>query len=144
MTNGATATCFVPGVPIPKGSTKAFPFKRKNGKMGVAVTNANDKTKPWQEAITAIAKKELAWNGAVWTGAVSLTALFCLPRPKSRSTRTALHTTRPDLDKLARSVGDALTGVAYVDDSQIVGWLLTKAYAEPNAVGVHITVRREG
>jgi len=143
MTDGLMASCFVPGIPIPKGSTKAFPFTRKNGKLGVSVTNANDKTKPWQDVVAEVAKKELSWNGVVWTGAVSLSVQFMLPRPKSLRNRTAWHTKRPDLDKLARSVGDALTGVAYVDDSQVVGWLLTKAYAEPNGVGVHITVRRE-
>ena len=137
-----TASCFVPGVPIPKGSTKAFPFRRKNGQLGVAVTAANDKTKPWQQAIAKVAKKELSWNGEVWTGPVRMSAFFYLPRPKSLKKSIVYHLKKPDLDKLARAVGDALIGIAYVDDSQIVGWNKTKAYAPGAQVGVQLQVER--
>lgn len=137
-----SASCFVPGVPIPKGSTKAFPFKRKNGKLGVAVTAANDKLKPWQNAIAEIAKNKLSWNGEVWPGAVSMTALFYLPRPKSLKQSVLFHLKKPDLDKLARAVGDALVGIAYVDDSQIIAWHKSKTYAIGECVGVQIQVER--
>ncbi len=33
-----------------------------------------------------------------------------------------------DIEKLARSVSDALTGVVYDDDSQVIGMALGKAY----------------
>ena len=45
---------------------------------------------------------------------------------------------KPDLDKLARAVGDALTGVAYRDDAQITRWHLQKRYGEQ--AGTEITV----
>jgi len=35
-----------------------------------------------------------------------------------------------DLDKLARGLGDALTGVAYYDDCQIVTWCIFKMYVD--------------
>ncbi len=35
-----------------------------------------------------------------------------------------------DLDKLARGLGDALTGYAYFDDCQIVVWNVAKKYVE--------------
>ena len=42
-----TLTVFVPGTPVPKGSTKAFYIQ----KLGRAViTNDNAKTKPWASA----------------------------------------------------------------------------------------------
>lgn len=132
---------FVPGVPIPKGSTKAFPFKRKNGKMGVAVTAANSKTKPWQAQVAEIAKREMDWNGAVWKGAVYLTVHFFMPRPKSLSKRVIFHLKKPDLDKLLRSIKDALKGIAYVDDSQVVTTMCTKCYAV-GQVGANIFVER--
>lgn len=35
-----------------------------------------------------------------------------------------------DLDKLARGLGDALTGYAYFDDCQIVVWNVAKKYVD--------------
>jgi Holliday junction resolvase RusA-like endonuclease len=46
-------------------------------------------------------------------------------------------TTKPDLDKLARAVLDALTGVYYLDDAQVVSLDLQKAYTH-GAPGVYI------
>jgi Holliday junction resolvase RusA-like endonuclease len=37
---------------------------------------------------------------------------------------------RPDLDKLIRAVGDALTGVLWTDDAQIVTWSTGKGYVD--------------
>lgn len=136
-----TMSCFVPGVPIPKGSTKAFPFKRKNGKMGVAVTAANSKTKPWQAQVAAVAKKELAWSGVVWAGPISLTVCFVMPRPKSLPKKVLYHLKKPDLDKLLRSVKDALKGIAYVDDSQVIATHATKCYGQ-SCSGASITIER--
>ena len=42
------------------------------------------------------------------------------------STRSEWHTQKPDIDKLIRAVLDALTGVLWVDDSQVVGVVATK------------------
>jgi Holliday junction resolvase RusA-like endonuclease len=38
------------------------------------------------------------------------------------------HTSRPDLDNLIKTVLDALNGIAYTDDKQIVRLGATKAY----------------
>lgn len=69
--------------------------------------------------------------------AVTVDLMFCLPQIKNPTKR--LPTVKPDLDKLARSVLDALTGVAYEDDSQVCKLTLEKVYTwgEP---GVYITV----
>ena len=42
----------------------------------------------------------------------------------------AIPALMPDIDKLARAVLDALTGVAYNDDAQVVGLHCTKVYAD--------------
>ena len=55
-----------------------------------------------------------------------------MPRPKSapkRSTPAAIK--RPDIDKLARAVLDALTGVWLEDDSHVVCLRATKRIALP-------------
>ena len=47
---------------------------------------------------------------------------------------------KPDLDKLIRAVLDGLTGVAYVDDSQVILIQATKTYGINE--GVWVTVEQ--
>lgn len=68
-------------------------------------------------------------------GAVMVTISFFYERPKTVS--RALPTVPPDLDKQIRSILDALTGVAYVDDGQVVAISATKEYGQ---AGARITV----
>ena len=63
---------------------------------------------------------------------------FGLPIPKSETkknkvlmlARKVFPTKKPDLDNMAKAVLDALNGVAYKDDCQIVTMLSKKNYAE--------------
>lgn len=48
------------------------------------------------------------------------------------------HTRKPDLDKLTRSIKDALTGVIYNDDSQIVGLHCFKEYGDEPGVDIEL------
>ena len=114
---------FVPGVPAPKGSSRAF-FVKKLGRA--VITDANAKTRPWEQAIRAEA--ENARNGApALTVPVRVRLVFRMPRPKGhynsegalKLSAPELHGKKPDVDKLARCVLDALSGVAFVDDAQV-------------------------
>ena len=40
------------------------------------------------------------------------------------------HTSKPDVDNLAKAVLDALNGILYEDDSQVVMLAVTKQYAK--------------
>ena len=44
---------------------------------------------------------------------------------------TVLPSSRPDVDNYAKSVMDALTGVVWKDDSQIIKLSISKLYGEP-------------
>lgn len=69
---------------------------------------------------------------------------FGLPIPKSETKANKLQmlqrkvfpTKKPDLDNLAKAVLDALNGVAYKDDCQIVTMLSKKNYSETPYVKV--------
>lgn len=64
---------------------------------------------------------------------------FTLERPASVSAKKRPYPiTKPDADKLARAVWDALKGIIYTDDSQIVRLTLSKDYGD--APGVIIQV----
>lgn len=57
---------------------------------------------------------------------------------KAKKDETIYKTSRPDLDNLAKTVLDALNGIAFVDDSQVVELELSKVYA--SIEGIHIRV----
>lgn len=125
------------GVAQPKGSTKAF---MRPGMRFPVVTNDNPKTKPWAELVRLVAQQH-APQGGPWAGPVDLSTTFYLPRPKSLPKRVLHHTKKPDLDKLVRAVKDALKGVLYLDDSQVVRVLASKAYTTPDsAPGVCVSI----
>jgi Holliday junction resolvase RusA-like endonuclease len=115
----------VTGDPKPKGSAKAFVVRGR-----AVVTNDCTTAKPWAERVHWVAKE--CAPSSIPPGAVSVRLGFVLPRPgrlgKKRS--GVPSTTRPDIDKLARNVLDALTGVLFVDDAQVSALVATKRYAD--------------
>jgi crossover junction endodeoxyribonuclease RusA len=128
----------VTGLPQPKGSAKAFLPK---GWTRPVITSDNKGLKAWEQAVRYEAQR--AANGLFFQDEpVALTVTFGLPRPKSLSRRVKAHTKRPDLDKLTRAVGDALTGVLWHDDSQVTHIEAIKVYTdEADAPGCAIVVR---
>ena len=45
---------------------------------------------------------------------------------------------RPDVDNIAKSILDALNGLAYKDDSQVANLLILKCYGEENKILVEL------
>ncbi len=66
-----------------------------------------------------------------WVGPVLVLARYRLVRPQRlmNTLDQPPATVVPDGDKLERALWDALTGVAFADDRQVVGWFGTKHYA---------------
>ena len=136
------------GKPQTAGSKRAFPIKRKNGTLGVVVSDDNKQTKNWQAAVRDAAMQVFA--GGLLTGPLHVEMRFFFVRPASHygSGRNAgqvkasapLHAAkRPDVLKLSRAVEDALTGVVWRDDAQIVVEVLTKEFGEPTRAEVEIS-----
>ena len=124
------------GLPQAKGSTKAFTPK---GWTRPIITSTCKGLKAWEQAVRYEAQH--AAEGAFFVGPVELSVGFHLPRPVSLPKRVTAHTKRPDLDKLTRAVGDALTGVLWKDDSQVTYISARKSYALDQPGGATITVR---
>lgn len=116
------------GVAQPQGSAKAF--MRKGARFPI-VTSDNPQLKGWRQLVAHAASQALhqTTGGVFIEGPVRLCAGFYLPRPKSLGGKPRAHMTRPDVDKLARAIGDALTGVVWRDDSQVVQLKVEKQYA---------------
>lgn len=126
---------FVPGVPIQQGSKNQFGAESNAAKL-----------KPWRAAVTQIAHAQMDGR-PVHEGPVWVVVTFDFPRPQAHfRTNGSLKegaprykAGTPDLDKLQRAIGDALTGVVFHDDKQIVRWHAVKGY-DHNHPGAHIGV----
>ena len=81
------------------------------------------------------------------TGALGAEVKLFFPIPKSVSKKkrlameigTVYHTKKPDVDNCLKSIFDALNGIAYDDDSQIVAVTAAKFYSENPRAWVKIT-----
>jgi crossover junction endodeoxyribonuclease RusA len=130
-----TIAVFIPGHPAPQGS------KRHVG-GGRMVENCKN-VKPWRSDIrsallTADGVPFERFHGPVYVGME-----FVMPRPKSapkRSTPPAIK--KPDVDKLARAVLDAITSAGvWDDDSQVTSMTAGKRIAEIGQTpGLHLTI----
>lgn len=69
-------------------------------------------------------------------GPLALAIRFDLMRPKS--VRSSYPAKRPDIDNLVKACTDALNGVLWRDDSQIVELAAEKRYAERPGVEIHV------
>jgi len=120
------------GVPSTQGSAKAF----VRGGRAYVTHDSGDKLRSWRSVVAAEA--HTAMNGRSPLDApVEITVKFYLPRPKSAPKSRTLPDRKPDLDKLARAIGDAIEGIVYTQDSRICRWMLSKHYGDPRA---HVSV----
>lgn len=131
------------GVAQQMGSKRAFVPR---GWTRPIITDTNRNLKSWQTLVAEGASHAIqqlpASERTLLMEGVRLTVAFYLPRPKSLPRRVTAHTKAPDVDKLARSLGDALTRIVYQDDAQIVDLIAMKRYA-PLGQSPYVDVRVE-
>jgi crossover junction endodeoxyribonuclease RusA len=128
----AVLEVFVPGRPAPQGS------KRHVG-AGILVESSKA-CGPWRQTVAYNVAQVFA--GPPLDGPLLVRLGFVMPRPAATpKRRTPPAVKKPDVDKLARAVFDALTSVVWRDDSQVVDVHATKRLAELDETpGVHIAV----
>ena len=140
------------GLAQPAGSKRPFAIKNKagepvmkNGRPLIVTVDANPNAGEWKQQVAKAAR--VAYQGQLIDGPVSAEFNFFRPRPaghfgqnglnkKGRETNSPVS--KPDLLKLARGVEDALTGIVWRDDSQIVTEALMKLWGEPARVEIII------
>jgi Holliday junction resolvase RusA-like endonuclease len=131
---------FVPGTPKPQGSKKGF-INKKTGQVIIA-EQLGQPHKDWR-AVVALAASEYMDNRPPIEGPVSVSIAFQMPRPKSHGKKLTWPMAQGDIDKLARSILDAITHVILVDDKQVLDLHLAKVWARPDEaipVGARIQV----
>lgn len=127
----------------PQGKARPRFARTRNG----VVTFTPQKTKDFEEVVRAAYLEKYSKLGldpidkAVQ---VSIRAKFTIPKSWNKKKREqALKgylypTKKPDVDNIAKAICDALNGLAYKDDSQVVELILKKGYAEEGYMAVYI------
>lgn len=127
----------VHGKPQTAGSKRAF-VNKKTGRA--IVTEDNKKGRSWRADVQSVASTAVDLEKLL-EGPLILEVCFYFVRPKSHfgtgrnASRLKMSAppwpaTRPDTTKLLRAIEDALTGVLWRDDAQIVYQVAAKKYSE--------------
>lgn len=123
------------GHPEPQGSFRAL----KNKYTDKAVlTQSNKRMLPYRQMVSQTAMVEVRGRKAEKHVPVELSVIFYLAKPKSASRNRQWPSVKPDTDKLVRCILDALTGIAYVDDGQVVRLHAEKLYGEPERTEIRV------
>lgn len=75
---------------------------------------------------------------------MSIKAFFKVPKSTSKKQKTKMlageirPTKKPDMDNIIKAIADALNGIAYEDDKQIVECCIKKYYTEEERIEVEI------
>lgn len=130
----------IPGKPI------AQPRHRMNRAGGRAYVPSGHPVHAWRQEIAVRARMAINSTGWKLTGPMKLELRFVMPRPKCRGKGGECpHTSRPDADNLSKAAKDAVKGICWLDDSQVVNLWAEKVVAAYGAVpGLVMTITRLG
>jgi len=120
-------------MPVPQGSKRVI--------RGNLIEMADARLRSWRQDIAAVSSQQMQGH-LPWQGPVMVAISFYLPRPKAhygtgknserlKPQAPAYPATHPDIDKLIRSVLDAMTGIVFHDDRQVVVIQAGKYYGQP-------------
>lgn len=127
----------IPGPAVGKGRPRAT----RQGRMYTP-----EKTVRY-ESLVALAAQEAMQGAFPLSGGVRITInIHCeIPRSWSQKKKNAAlegvlrPTGKPDFDNVAKACADAMNGIVYEDDKQIVWALITKQYAAAPCVEVQVS-----
>ena len=138
---------FVPGHPVTQGSVRAYPGR--NGGAFVVQGGSKErraKLDDWRRSIRDVTVTTILYDNNVdrkypLDGPVHVVAHFGMPKPahypKKRRT-WPISARSGDIDKLLRAVLDALTGIVWHDDSQVVAVAVSKDW--DTTPGLRLTI----
>jgi Holliday junction resolvase RusA-like endonuclease len=120
---------------------------KRRGRFG-GVFEDNPKADGWKKHVAAVAGADYG-HLPLLEGPLGLRITVYRVRPKGhfgtgrnagqlKPSAPTHPTTKPDTTKLVRGIEDALTGVLWRDDAQVVEQHATKAYGEPARVQVQV------
>lgn len=130
---------------------------RGKGNMGIhpktgRIYDATPKLGPWTKVLRGCARAAMDGELVPCPAPILVDVVFCFERPKghykasgglsAKATLRPVQKRRDDVDKLVRAILDALTGIAFEDDAQVVELTASKAWADGRGVGAAVAVER--
>jgi Holliday junction resolvase RusA-like endonuclease len=131
------------GEAVPQGSTRAFIPK---GWTRAIITTDNKRLKPWRQEVAGMAKHAMDEQRQEMVDAkipVRVKATFYFEKPKTAKKSLVHKATRPDVDKLARSLLDSLAGIVFAADSQVAQCWVNKAFGSPARAEISVSILEE-
>jgi Holliday junction resolvase RusA-like endonuclease len=127
------------GEPIGKGRPR---FAKRGNFVS---TYTPQKTKTYEDEIRLMAKAAMGGSEPLETPVtvaiyirVGIPASFSKQKRKDALANIERPTKKPDIDNIAKCFLDAMNGIVYLDDKQVVSLHITKVYAETPAVEVMV------
>lgn len=127
---GAINRYVISGTPVAQGRPRA------TSRGSHATVYEPKKSKEYKASASFQVKMQNPFK--IEEGPVSVRLEFYMPRPKSLKKSVEKHVKKPDIDNLAKCVLDAMNGMLWHDDSQIIYLVCIKEYVkignEPSTV----------
>ena len=138
ISSNKTLNFTVLGIPATQGSMRIYMTKGRP-----RMKSDSSKTMPFRQEVgwTALrARADAGYNDIMYGRhvPVAISIVFYLPAPQTMPAGRFVPSVKPDVDKAVRLVFDALSGVIWVDDGQVVELHAYKRYDDPPRVSIKI------
>lgn len=148
-----TRYLMIRGIPQAQGTARAF-VAGGRARIATDSNRANSPIGAWRQAIATEARREYGDTPASRLP-IGIEAVLTWPRPLAhfragkpekglRADAPDAKPSKPDADKAARAVLDALTGIAFVDDAQVTELVVRKRWGDTPGAVIAIVESPEG
>lgn len=124
------------GPPVPKGRPRSRLVKNKGSGPDFISVYTPDKTAHYENCVRDEAAKLGSYFGPLIPLLVVMT--FYVERPKSLPRKIKSPVKKPDIENYMKSVLDALEGIIYYNDAQVVRVVADKFYGSPPRTEIEV------
>lgn len=131
----------VPGEPTGKGRPRVYKVN------GISRAITPQKTLSYENLVKWIVSESMQVEQLTGEIEAEIKAYYAIPKNMTKKNRQLIEegklhpTKKPDLDNVAKIILDALNGIAYKDDSQVVILHIEKEYADDEKPRVEVALR---
>lgn len=129
-----------------KFSVPGNPQGKARARTGKGFAYTPEKTVNYEALVKMLAKQATKEYYPVEALTLGVVAYYEIPKSASKKKRAEMlrgeirPTKKPDIDNICKIIADALNGICYKDDSQIVDVYLNKHYSDIPRVDVEIKI----
>ena len=136
---------FAPGQPVAKARARHRQVNTKGGKSFVQSYTPKT-TRNYENMVAAYAKQQMILR-EISKGPIKLDLVLFFEVPQSwpawkreaALSKHIAHTTKPDADNVVKAIKDALNGIVWQDDAQVVEVSVIKLYSDTPGAQIDIT-----